>query len=56
MQTAVTEKHGLESFKYDDAVVRMFTLATMIWALVAMSMGVFIAGRLPPQITNWKAG
>ncbi len=36
----------LESFKYDDAVVRMFTLATMVWALVAMGMGLFIALQL----------
>ncbi len=33
----------LESFSYDDKIVRMFTLATMAWGIVAFLAGVFIA-------------
>ena len=33
----------LESFSYDDAIVRMFMLAPLVWALVAMLVGVIIA-------------
>ncbi|MBI1369936.1 MAG: cytochrome-c oxidase, cbb3-type subunit I [Planctomycetes bacterium] len=36
----------LERFTYDDAIVRMFAAATVIWALVAMAAGVFIALEL----------
>jgi cytochrome c oxidase cbb3-type subunit I/II len=37
---------ALESFTYDDAIVRMFMLATLVWGLVAMLAGVFIATEL----------
>ncbi len=37
---------GLESFTYDDAIVRKFTLATLVWALVATLAGVVIALQL----------
>jgi len=36
----------LESFSYDDAVVRKFALATLVWALVSMLVGVYIAIEL----------
>src|SRR5262245_4848787 len=36
----------LESFTYDDAIVRMFLLATLVWGIVAMLAGVFIAAEL----------
>ncbi|HEX7008632.1 MAG TPA: cytochrome-c oxidase, cbb3-type subunit I [Phycisphaeraceae bacterium] len=36
----------LERFSYDDAVVRMFAAATLIWGLVAMSVGLVIALQL----------
>src|SRR5690606_38025014 len=36
----------LERFSYDDAVVRMFAGATLIWGLVAMSVGLVIALQL----------
>ncbi len=36
----------LERFSYDDAIVRLFTLATLIWALVAMLVGVILAIEL----------
>jgi len=40
------EKDGLESFIYDDKIVRMFAWATMIWGIVAFLVGVIIATEL----------
>lgn len=41
----------LETYSYDDKIVRMFTLATVIWALVAFLAGIFIALQLVlPQL------
>ncbi len=37
---------GLERFEYDDAIVRKFTLATVIWGFVAMLVGVIVATQL----------
>ena len=58
----------LESFSYDDAIVRMFSLATLTWGLVATLIGLIVAillvmpqwtfieyisfGRLRPLHTN----
>ena len=58
----------LESFSYDDQIVRMFVLATLVWGLVATVAGVLVAlllvlpqwtfveyisfGRLRPVHTN----
>jgi cytochrome c oxidase cbb3-type subunit I/II len=36
----------LESFSYDDGIVRMFLLATLVWGFVAMAAGLFIAVEL----------
>jgi cytochrome c oxidase cbb3-type subunit I/II len=36
----------LESFTCDDAIVRMFLVATIVWGIVAMLAGVFIATEL----------
>ncbi|MDD2943960.1 MAG: cytochrome-c oxidase, cbb3-type subunit I [bacterium] len=36
----------LETFKYDDAIVRKFVLATVIWGFVGMLVGVIIAAQL----------
>ena len=36
----------LEEFRYDDAIVRMFALATVVWGAVAMLVGVIIAVEL----------
>jgi cytochrome c oxidase cbb3-type subunit I/II len=33
----------LETFQYDDDIVRKFTLATMVWALVAFLVGIYVA-------------
>jgi len=41
----------METFRYDDRVVRGFMLATLVWGVVAMAAGVFIALQLVlPQL------
>ena len=42
----------LETFEYDDKIVRYFTTATLIWALVGMLVGLFIALQLAFPILN----
>ena len=42
----------LELFSYDDAIVRKFVLATLLWGLVGMSVGLLIALQLPfPELS-----
>jgi cytochrome c oxidase cbb3-type subunit I/II len=43
---------GMESFVYDDAIVRKFMLATFIWGAVAFLVGVIVAIQLaiPPLL------
>jgi cbb3-type cytochrome oxidase subunit 1 len=36
---------AVEVFRYDDQIVRMFVLATLIWGFVGMLVGVIIASR-----------
>ena len=40
----------LESFSYDDALTKMFVIATLIWGVVALTLGVWIAFEL----ASWK--
>ncbi|MGZ3788798.1 MAG: cytochrome-c oxidase, cbb3-type subunit I [Bacteriovorax sp.] len=40
----------LEKFSYDDQIVRMFVIATIIWGAVALLLGVTVAF----QLANWK--
>ncbi len=37
----------LERFRYDDGIVRMFLIATYVWAIVAFLVGLIIALQLP---------
>lgn len=41
---------NIETFSYDDGIVRKFIVATLVWGIVAMLAGVFIA----LQLANWK--
>ena len=50
--TGRSEAEGLETFTYDDDIVRKFTLATLVWGAVAMLAGVFIA----VQLATYKLG
>ncbi|MCG3121822.1 MAG: hypothetical protein GIKADHBN_00193 [Phycisphaerales bacterium] len=46
-----TSPAALETFVYDDAIVRMFMVATIVWGLVAFLAGLFIALQLAvPQL------
>ncbi|MFO1519831.1 MAG: cytochrome-c oxidase, cbb3-type subunit I [bacterium] len=40
----------LETFTYDDAIVKQFILATLFWGLIAFLLGVLIAF----QLADWK--
>jgi cytochrome c oxidase cbb3-type subunit I/II len=42
----------IERFVYDDAIVRMFLMATMVWGLVGMLVGLVIALELVNPIFN----
>ena len=42
----------MEQFVYDDAVVRLFLLATLVWGLVGMLVGVVIALQLANPVFN----
>jgi cytochrome c oxidase cbb3-type subunit I/II len=42
----------IEHFSYDDAIVRKFVLATLLWGVVGMSVGVILALQLPfPELS-----
>jgi cytochrome c oxidase cbb3-type subunit I/II len=43
-------KENLEQFSYDDQLVKLFTLATLLWGAVAMLFGVIVAFEL----ASWK--
>ncbi|MGE4234064.1 MAG: cytochrome-c oxidase, cbb3-type subunit I [Bacteriovoracia bacterium] len=40
------ENASLETFSYDDGIVRKFIMATMVWAFVAFLLGVLVASQL----------
>ncbi len=49
---AVVVEDGLERFRYDDAIVRLFVGATILWGIVAFLVGVLIALQLVlPRLT-----
>jgi cbb3-type cytochrome oxidase subunit 1 len=44
------ENRILESFSYDDQIVRWFVIATVVWGVVALFLGTTIAF----QLAHWK--
>jgi len=40
-------KGKVESFAYDNSIVRMFSIATMAWGIVGMLVGLIVAIKLP---------
>lgn len=53
MNSAVTNRVGkLERFSYDDQIVRLFVIATLVWGVVAMLLGVTIAFQLADWHVN----
>ena len=54
--TDLPQDAHLDSFTYDDKIVRMFALATFIWGLVGTGAGLLVAILLPlPQLIDWMA-
>ncbi|HRK02337.1 MAG TPA: cytochrome-c oxidase, cbb3-type subunit I [Oligoflexia bacterium] len=45
-----TESNKLETFYYDDGVVKKFLLATVLWGVVALLLGVVVA----VQLSDWR--
>ena len=41
-----TQSHGTERIRYDDAIVRKFVLATVLWGAIGMLVGVLLALQL----------
>jgi cytochrome c oxidase cbb3-type subunit I/II len=47
----------METFVYDDAIVRKFVLATVLWGIIAFLVGLIIALELVlPSVLNWELG
>jgi cytochrome c oxidase cbb3-type subunit I/II len=44
---------GMEAFSYDDAIVRMFVSATVLWGIVAFLAGLFIALQMVVPALNF---
>ena len=42
----------IETFRYDDEIVRKFLLATIVWGVVGILLGVIIATQLVFWETN----
>lgn len=46
MQDTLTENLTMEKFCYDNKIVKYFTIATIVWGLVGMLVGIIIAFQL----------
>ena len=44
----------VERFVYDDQIVRMFLLVTVLWGLVGMVVGILIALQLVLPVLNFQ--
>ena len=49
---SVVRNERMEQFVYDDAIVRKFLLATFVWGLVGMLVGLVIALQLAIPVLN----
>ncbi|MEX2643197.1 MAG: cbb3-type cytochrome c oxidase subunit I, partial [Acetobacterales bacterium] len=52
MSAAVTAARGIPREAYDEDVVRLFTVATVFWGVVAFTVGVYIALQLAFPVLN----
>ena len=43
----------METFSYDDKLVKMFSIATMIWGIVGLTLGVWVAFELATYKANF---
>ena len=46
----MNSQQKVESFSYDDAIVKKFSIATIIWGAVGMLVGVLLAA----QLADWR--
>lgn len=44
----------IESFSYDDAIVRRFTLVTVVWGAVGMLVGLLVGLQLAAPLFNFE--
>lgn len=44
------QEQGFETFSYDDKLTKMFVIATMIWGVIALFLGVWIAF----EMADWR--
>lgn len=44
---------SIETFSYNDAVVRKFVMATILWGVVGMLVGLIVAGQLAFPVLNF---
>lgn len=56
MSASSDSNSGLIQVKYNDEIVRMFILATIIWAAVAFSVGIIIASQMAIWQLNFNTG
>ncbi|MBW7941963.1 MAG: cbb3-type cytochrome c oxidase subunit I, partial [Candidatus Kuenenia stuttgartiensis] len=42
--------------EYDDKIARMFTIATIVWAAIAFTIGVFVAFQIAVWQLNFNTG
>ena len=54
MAGSVVPGERMDRFAYDDAIVRLFLLATLVWGLVGMLVGLVIALQLTNPIFNFQ--
>jgi cytochrome c oxidase cbb3-type subunit I/II len=52
MSSLTSSAAGLDRFTYDDDIVRKFTIATVVWGIVGMLVGVLIALQLAHPMFN----
>jgi cytochrome c oxidase cbb3-type subunit I/II len=50
---SMARNERMEQFVYDDAIVRLFLLATLVWGLVGMLVGIVIALQLANPVFNF---
>jgi cytochrome c oxidase cbb3-type subunit I/II len=53
-ETSEDNLENYETFSYDDQIVRWFTIATLIWGLVAFLVGVIVAFQLSDYRLNFE--
>jgi len=56
MNSSNTRNSNLVQIKYDDKIVRLFTLATIFWATIAFLVGLIVAAQMAFWQLNFNTG